>query len=244
MSDKKWFYAFNNQPQGPFDEAVVVDLLQRNVIHANTLVWQEGMPGWSMVQNTPLRTALAVRPAPPMMPPGVPQYASPYYQAASNAVSAQSLSQLFMAYWILLAASVPLYFIKNYLGFLTAIAAVVLFCILLYKFWQIIQDGRAQTTPGKAVGYMFIPFYNFYWNFVAIRGLAQDMNRYCQERAVPVAPISDQLALWYCILTIGNVIPYVNFVTGVANLVIQIILLNHLTKNAVAILNARQMRAG
>ena len=37
-----------------------------------------------------------------------------------------------------------------------------------------IQDGYARTTPGLAVGLMFIPVFNIYWQFVALKGLAED----------------------------------------------------------------------
>jgi hypothetical protein len=59
-----------------------------------------------------------------------------------------------------------------------SIAAGVLQYILLYKFWKIIQDGFAKTTPGKAVGYSFIPFFNFYWLFIALGSLAGELNHY------------------------------------------------------------------
>jgi hypothetical protein len=154
-------------------------------------------------------------------------------------VNANSLSQMFMWFWILLAVSLPLSFIV--IGIFTAIAAGVLSYILLYRFWQVIQDGNVRTTPGKAVGYSFIPFFNFYWIFPSINGLAQDMNRYCRERSIAAPVINEQVALWYCILTICNLIPYLDFLTGIASLVLWIILLNSFTKTSVAIINARNI---
>ena len=48
-----------------------------------------------------------------------------------------------------------------------AVTALVFKCILLYRLWKLVPPEQAATTPGKAVGFMFIPFFNRYWNFVA-----------------------------------------------------------------------------
>jgi hypothetical protein len=42
--------------------------------------------------------------------------------------------------------------------------------VILWKMWSSIQDGNARTTPGKAIGFLFIPFFNIYWIFK--RGVA------------------------------------------------------------------------
>ena len=44
--------------------------------------------------------------------------------------------------------------------------------------WAAIQDGYARTTPGKAIGFMFIPFFNIYWMFQAIWGYSKDYNNF------------------------------------------------------------------
>ena len=49
--------------------------------------------------------------------------------------------------------------------------------IILFRAWKVIQAGGARTTPGKAVGLLFIPIFNFYWIFVAYYGWAIDWTR-------------------------------------------------------------------
>lgn len=235
MSSNQWFYVINNQRYGPSDEASMQQLVQNHTINAGTQVWQEGMPGWAVLQDTSLRAIVPLSAAPlAVQPPPAPI-------AIAGNYTAESFSTMFMWFWILLAASVPLSFLV--IGIFTAIAAVVLLYILIYRYWDLIRDGHPQTSPGQAIGFMFIPFFNFYWNFVAIRGLAQDMNRYCRERAIQAPIIDEQLALWFCILSICNLIPYLNFLTGIATMIIQIVLLNSFTKSAVAITNARRAAA-
>jgi len=56
------------------------------------------------------------------------------------------------------------------------VPAVVLSCIVHYKCWKAVPKEIARTTPGKAIGFLFIPFFNFYWAFVSYMGLAEDLN--------------------------------------------------------------------
>ncbi len=64
-----------------------------------------------------------------------------------------------------------------------ALAAFVLLAVLLYKIWSTLPPESARTSPGKAVGFLFIPLFNFYWYFVALFGWTEDFRRYARERA-------------------------------------------------------------
>ena len=67
------------------------------------------------------------------------------------------------------------------IGIPMLLTAYIMTFVLLYRSWAIIQEGRARTTPGKAVGYCFIPVFNFIWVFVAVTGLVNDMKDYRQR---------------------------------------------------------------
>ena len=56
---------------------------------------------------------------------------------------------------------------------LGAIPMAVFGFILLYKYWKLVPYAEAETTPGKAVGFCFIPFFSLYWIFVAKYKLAK-----------------------------------------------------------------------
>jgi ABC-type Mn2+/Zn2+ transport system permease subunit len=73
--------------------------------------------------------------------------------------------------------------------------------LILYRGWSAVQDGSAQVTPGKAVGFCFIPFFNLYWNFVAHVGLMKEFNRLADSRGRPDQKVNEGLALTYSILT-------------------------------------------
>jgi GYF domain 2/Domain of unknown function (DUF4328) len=86
-------------------------------------------------------------------------------------------------------------------GMVVMLVSMIFFCINLYRAWACLQPGGAQTTPGKAIGFMFIPFFNLYWVFVAINGLPKDWNRivasYEDLKAAP--KLSETTFLLYCI---------------------------------------------
>ena len=84
-------------------------------------------------------------------------------------------------------------------------AGMVISHILLYRFWCVIQDGEARTTPGKAVGFCFIPFFNLYWIYVAIVGLAKDMNAYRTQWNIEGPRVSEGLALTWFVLSLLTV---------------------------------------
>ncbi len=225
MGDKQWFYVINNQKYGPNNETVLQELVQKGTINAATLVWQEGMSTWTALQDTTLRGIV------PVGTTMLTNQVTAQVPHIPRLYTADSFNQLFLWCWILLAGSILIPF--------AAIGYIVIFYILLYRFWTLIQDGNPQTTPGKAAGYCFIPYYSFYWIFTAFRGLAQDMNRYCRERSIPAPVINEELALWYCIVTLGNLIPGLNILTGMASSIMGIILFNSVVKTAIAIVNTK-----
>ncbi|MCX5773011.1 MAG: hypothetical protein NTX05_00115 [Fusobacteria bacterium] len=65
------------------------------------------------------------------------------------------------------------------------ILSIIFSMILLYYFWESIKDGSStRISPGKAVGFMFIPFFNLYWSFQAYVGLSADMKSYLEENKI------------------------------------------------------------
>jgi hypothetical protein len=67
MSDRSWFYAAQGQQQGPFPEAQFRNLIARNAVTADTLVWTDGMSGWQRAGDIP--GLMGGRSGPPAMPP-------------------------------------------------------------------------------------------------------------------------------------------------------------------------------
>lgn len=108
------------------------------------------------------------------------------------------------------AAKLSLYLII--VGFSGLILAYIYSLIALYRCWSILQKFGVRTTPGKAVGFLFIPFYNLYWPFVAINGLAKDANLFLRQRKIYSKNISEDLSLAICIICL---IPFINFIAPI-----------------------------
>jgi hypothetical protein len=95
------------------------------------------------------------------------------------------------------------------LGTLLQTAGGVVYLFLLYRAWRVVQDGQARTTPGKAVGFLFIPYFNLYWIFVALFGLPKNLNAFIHRHRVPAPYASPVLGLTVCLLQIFTSIPVV-----------------------------------
>ena len=118
------------------------------------------------------------------------------------------------------------------LGFIPMIYAAVINCVLWYKAWASIQDGHARTTPGKAIGFLFIPIFNLYWLFQAFWGFAKDCNSYIDRKGLSISKLPEELFLTFSILTLLNVflrrIPIFGIIFSLVTFVILVIVINKL----------------
>lgn len=103
----------------------------------------------------------------------------------------------------------------------------ILSLICLYRAWVLLQPHTPHSTPGKAVGFLFIPLFNFYWIFVAYWRWSQEWNRVVANNpGHPQAPrMNEGLFLTYAILNVCGIIPVVGTLVGVAALVVFFVIL-------------------
>ena len=151
---------------------------------------------------------------------GVRRVSLPFY-VSSTAIGQFLGLPLFLIGLILLAISnnsysndspVALFGVMIMVGMILMLTASILYLVLIYKAWESIQDGYARTTPGKAVGYLFIPFYNFYWIFQAIPGFADDYNAYLDRGKISAPPLGRGLLQALAILQLLSAIPYIGWI--------------------------------
>ena len=112
-------------------------------------------------------------------------------------------------------AAVPLII----LAFMASVYSVVILAMLIHRMWTMIQPGHPRTTPGQAVGFLFIPFFNFYWIFQAYYGWAQDYNRYVISNSLPAPRVNEGFALTVSILCVCSIIPYLGILIALVNTV-------------------------
>jgi len=112
---------------------------------------------------------------------------------------------------ILITSIVPL---------LVYIPAIISTTILHYGCWKAIPVEIARTTPGAAVGLLFVPFFNFYWYFVSYAGLAEDCakalgsNRSSRGLGITLGIIS--VSCW----TVFAAIPLMIIPIGIAHFIV------------------------
>ena len=112
------------------------------------------------------------------------------------------------------------------LGFLIALVLIGMAVILLrfwYQAWASIQDGHARTSPGRAIGFMFIPFFNLYWMFQLIWGLSVDFNKYLSRHDLGLEPLSEKMFLAIPILALVTWVPVLGLLASIALLVLYVV---------------------
>jgi hypothetical protein len=120
-----------------------------------------------------------------------------------------------------------------------SLVAIIYACILHYKCWEAIDESNRAITPGKAVGLMFVPLYNFYWAFITwpklVRGLRNSGHTLPYE--------TGGLALAFSILTVCALtlswFPYFAVLIGIGHLTIFILLYSQI----VSAINLKQMQS-
>lgn len=216
-----WYYAINGQQMGPVDEAKIKELLANGSISENTLVWTNGMGTWQPLAQVQLGS-----------------HPAQFQQAGSTAPEAMvdreidTMNKLFTWMWISLAASLITFGIS-------LLVTVTLFLVIVYKSWQLVQDGHARTTPDQALGFSFIPCFQFWWWFIAFKSLAKDLNRVMANEHITGQPVSEDLALWFVISLLAFPLAF----PLIATVVLGIILTSQYRNAAVSIILARKNAA-
>jgi tetrahydromethanopterin S-methyltransferase subunit F len=158
------------------------------------------------------------------------------YAVDPIAAEVEKINTRYKVHWICFAAGIPLTLLCVGIGGL--IAGVVFLCLLLHQMWGLVQPSQKCSSPGQAVGFLFIPVFNFYWGFVAVWGLAQELNRVRAQRGIPGRPVNEQLAMTACILFCCAIVPYLGILAALAGLIIEIIVMNDMKDAAIDIMRA------
>ena len=173
MATTNYFYFDENgNRNGPVNEQQLKELATQGTINPSTPMETDTghkgtagqVPGLNF--NAP---SAAPSPIAASMPIAVPT-------GPTNPLS-KTLNTYFMVHWICMAAMIPT------CG-LSWIAGMVFMFILLYMMWKQVPTHIARTTPGKALGFSFIPFFQLYWILMAFKGLGEDMNKTLQQRGI------------------------------------------------------------
>jgi len=147
-------------------------------------------------------------------------------------------------YWCYLAFTVAgsllaMTGILIFLGFPCLLAAAAFAAVFFYRAWDQIQDEHAHTSPLLAVVLMFVPLFNFYWAYIAIWGLAKDLNAYAARHGIQTPRVNEGLALGLCVMmSLGLVFmffPILNIIAWLVTIPIALVVMHQFRSASIAI---------
>ena len=230
----QWYYAKGGRQLGPVPESELARLAASGGIDpATDLVWREGMDDWKPANEIAELNLSAPDSAAPLNPYAAPMHQGftsegiaeiPAVKPASFMLSAipytLGIFGFVVAYgWLLYSmigsaerGSSPESIESNLIVFgvgigislVVMLVGYIISLVYLHRAWAMLQPHTPHSTPGRAVGFLFIPFYNLYWTFVAYWRWAQEWNRLVGGSARhPSAPrMNEGLFLTYAIMVI------------------------------------------
>ena len=95
----------------------------------------------------------------------------------------------------------------NFLGVLQ-VCAFAFLTVIVRRGWASIDGGSIGMNPGKAQGFLWIPFFNFYWVFPAFVSLATQTNAKADAENIPEAKITRGFGLVIAILFCVTALTY------------------------------------
>ena len=200
------------QGLGPYTTQTIAAMLRNKQLSPDAFVWRQGEKARSFRQVPFFQTFIPVN-----------EPTLSIRQVSQNNILKRKISKSYMTFIVGFVAYIALLFIALVMGILAAalesqgmgvtalifmilsgpcsILYVIGLFFLLYYLWSAVQPYAPRTTPGKAVGFLFIPFFNLYWQFISYYNLSIDLNRVLKEKGRTIRT-SEGLALSSCILNI------------------------------------------
>lgn len=134
------------------------------------------------------------------------------------------------------------------LGIIALLVGIICFTVLLYQVWRfVINESRRNNlvpsigTPGKAVGYCFIPFFNLYWFFRAYGRFPKDLNALACAK-VSSQRMPEELGTAIAAMGLVSFIPVIGFFAAIVSIILHPIFITravHLCKELGAIREAQ-----
>jgi len=250
---KQWYYTQNNQQNGPVPYTQLQQIAANGQIAPQRdKVWCEGLANWiqaGQVEGLFPQATPAPPPPPPQAALQAPPMASPYAPPMAQSAATIQPGSVKRASFGLLMSMGGVYILSFILGMtliiigdsenedalmviggifaaigmIAVIALAIMTCMYVYRMWKMIQDGHARTTPGKAVGFMFIPLFSLYWIFVVYHGWSQDYNAFIVRHGRQGAPeVKEGLFLAMPILALCSIVPFVGILAALGSIIVSI----------------------
>ncbi|NUM34418.1 MAG: HEAT repeat domain-containing protein [Candidatus Brocadiae bacterium] len=100
------------------------------------------------------------------------------------------------------------FFLYALLASLCYLIAFIPILILLAKVWNFLKTEPNCISPGKAIGFLFIPIFNIFWLFYMLYSLSKTYNKYRDRYSLPIQAMSKfilfSFALWSISMMIAS----------------------------------------
>ena len=194
-----WYYAQDRQPCGPENIRGITQAIESGLIQADTLICRKGSNDWVPIGQSELAFLFGMQPVGDDFlsddPVEVAQESDEAVRKKTRLArqANKALVGLSVVFWIwaaLMVTGLVILFVNLRGGVSVIVGLNALLSLLplalawvpnliqLHQHWKIIQDKHAKISAGKAVGFMFIPLFNYYWLYPAYYGLSQSQNQY------------------------------------------------------------------
>lgn len=259
-------------PIGPLTHTDLRVRANARVVRHDTLVWRRGWPEWRAAGTLPelgLPGPHSVRSPSPFAI--APMRLSAYDPRSLSALHAWSMA-LAAVGGMLLCSMIAMFVVAAFrvasheranpgvpldatttglfilgglvmaIGVLISFASAAVWGVCHYRWWRQIQDGFARTGPGRAVGLLFVPFFQLYWCFIAIRGLAMDLGSFMDRNSIDGPRPSVPLATATCVLLCLVNVPYLGVLAFPPALVVTMLFSTQTSRASVRV--AEHLRSG
>jgi len=135
-------------------------------------------------------------------------------------------------------------------GLVLILGGSIYLFVIVYRLWAFIINESNRSglvpsirTPGQAVGFLFIPLFNFYWVFLVYGKMAVNINAIARQRgATNLMP--EGLGVTIPILIVLTIIPYLGFVISlILGLLIVPIFISQAIRMSVSLSQSNQVES-
>ncbi len=202
----RWWLSSGNKPKGPFPTEHVAGWLKSGQLAPDVMACPEGGQEWKRLDELDVFVGHVPRPpAAACEPPPPPAGALRSGTAAGGDKRHRAKFGILTAAIVLSGCCLLLDFLflgdvgdspcAVYVGALGVwVASLITWALFHYHLWRLLPAEFAEVTPGQAVGYLFIPFYNCYWVFRSYLGINRGLNRLADAHSVPPPRANTTLA--------------------------------------------------
>lgn len=201
---------------GPFDISTLRDMLRQGKAQPSDYIWTEGMDNWESIHHLIKNTDGTDFRANSAFPPP-PASIHNFDVEEVDKKAKKGLGWFMMAYVIASKFSIQGEIKGNdtmsVVGGGLLLGLMIYVIMKLYEAWKYIQplsclipSRDPMPSPQKAIGFLFIPIFNFYWAFTAWPGLLERAQKMADSLSMKNISFHPKYALGYVIAVIIDVL--------------------------------------